>query len=1225
VDGTLYCSAGQYDGKLDGTQGDFIYKSTDGGRTWTKTTTQPSEVVGTHGMGNNGMPITSFLNTNLTTPSAPATQMNIITDIQCPGADGNTVYCTDGYDIFKSTNGGVTWAADVNLFNAGVGANGYIVSISIGYIGTNAYVFAGTSTFGGGGGGGVFVLQESVYNNPWADLNVGTNRPIGTSAPNLAFGGECDVTKVQVDPSFATTQMVMAVVSDYENEVTRVTTKYGSLEWDTTASDVLLKNTVSGAPNPGSTDPFLLTSSIYLPSDFTSNVASGNMVAFVGTDVMPGQFTETGANGFGDVYLCYFGAAPPTTPSPTTAFDLNVAGPNTAFNVSGMSGVGPAASADIMVCGYTNTTGGLPNPTPSVYTTLNGGVTWTVAAKEPTGSVSQLTQGILSEPAPLCSVMLTGVGNAFTTSGAAIVGTHGIDCGLSGTTDFGNTFNTLSPNTTVSGGVNFTSTNVTTVGKISLATDGTIYETSASAGSNCTVEITTVAAGVITAYSYTPGVQYNVGDVVTFHQTGSGNNAHFTVTGTDGYGHITAIGSFSGGTGYTTTSASTTPYSVTTTDVTATPYAFTSAWRYSPTNSAWDRIDSWSLYNVYAPLSPTAYDTVNFNLISTTPAQDAVFIANSSGSPPANQLYRSTNKGQIWMQWGQQVPTTNGAISSWLVINSSTVLVGVTGNGTTTGGVIFTTTNGAVWQLRQAFSNATVEVSNIVLAPNGNYLAAGCDSLGDINIAQSSTSGVTWTSSDTGTATRQTGAVNAYIGAAADYATSGIVYYCGDFPGIYFSTVGGTVNRADNVATWDKSSIASTGLITAPGGPGLTPEGTGMEYATTAAGVLRVKGRVATTAPTATAELIPNPTGQTLTGLYVSTSSVGNVTLYAIGSNNSIYSYTDTLNGTVAGVAVPAATLTTNPTSTSTTPSSAVINWTAVPNATNYFIIVDNTAQWTNLYDAENGVANSTVAAWAITATNSVTFTQRFVPNTSYYVTVWALRDNTTTPFVLANFGAGGTTAGGTTPTYLQQTFALSTFGGAITFTPPLQVPTTPINLVPALGSTISPVNPNFDWMSVTGATSYTLQITTASDPGFASPVYANSAVPAVSGPTANFTYVGTLAYNASYIWRVMANGTTGSTWVNGNFYTALAVVPPVTVTQAATPPTPTIIITAPAPITITQAAPPVTPTLTVTQPVYTLVQPTATTPTYIWVIVAVGAVLTLAVIVLIIRTRRVV
>jgi hypothetical protein len=1208
VDGTLYTSAGQYNGKNDGTQGDFIYKSTDFGRSWIKTTTQPSETTGT------GLPI-PFPATNTTSGGLPATQMNIITDIQCPGTDGNTVYVTDGYDIFKSVNGGVTWSADVNLFNAGVNAHGTIVSISIGYIGTNAYVFAGTTTWGGGGD--VFVLQESVYNNPWADLNVGSNRPTTSNVPNEDFSLNCDVTKVQVDPAFATTQMVMAVVTDYTNHVTRVTTKYGSLEWDTTANDILLKNTIYGAPNTNNTDPVLLASSIYLPSDFTSNVASGNMVAFVGTDVMPFSSTENptygAGNGFGDVYLCYFGPAPATTPNPTNAFDLNVAGQNTAFNVSGMSGVGTAAGADIMVSGYTNQASGsfagYPNGTPLVYVTKNGGVTWTAAAKEPTGGVSQLTE-VLPAWAPLCSVM---VKSDFASSGTAIVGTEGTDCGLSGTTDFGNTFNTLSPNTSVAGAVNFTSTNVTGVSKISLATDGTIYETSYSSGSGATATAAVNGSGTITGLTLvTFGVQFVNGETVNLTQTGSSNTATATVT-TDGFGHLTGITVAIAGTGYTTAAGKIV--------IAGTTQRY-SAWRYSPTNLSWDRINSWSLYAVYTLASPPVYtNPVAFNLIATTPAQDAVFISNNAN----NQLYRSIDKGQTWTQWGQQVPTTSGAIDSWLVINPSTVLIGAIGNGSTTGGVIWTTTNGAVWIQRQAFKNTSVAVTDIRLAPNGDYLAAGRDSAGDINVAKSSSSGVTWTSDDH---SGLTVASTAYIGAAADYATSGIVYYTGDSAGIYYSTITGATTpptpiRADNSNAYAQSASAS-GLITSPGGPGFAAEGTGMAYATvtgtsSTSGVVRVRGRVDTTVLTSVAELIPDPISNNasvaVAGLYVSTSSVGNVTLFAVGTDNKIYSYTDTLNGAVAGVAASNVTTANTGILNVTTPSSATIQWTAVPNATNYFVIIDNTAAWTNLYLAEANIGAPTVAASAVVSTNSVTFTQKFTPTITYYVSVWALKNNTLGT-------ANPVTLTLTTVTSLMGTNVISTFGGTVTFNPPLQVPITPMNLVPVLGSTISPVSPNFDWQSVTGATSYTLQLTTASDAGFASPVYVNSTIPVNSGPTVSFTYTGTLSYNTSYIWRVMANGTTNSTWVYGNFYTALVVTPPVTVSVA---PVPTIIITQQPAVTITQAAPVPTPVYTLPQATILIQQPTAQTPTYIWIIVGVGALLTLAVIILIIRTRRVV
>jgi hypothetical protein len=236
-------------------------------------------------------------------------------------------------------------------------------------------------------------------------------------------------------------------------------------------------------------------------------------------------------------------------------------------------------------------------------------------------------------------------------------------------------------------------------------------------------------------------------------------------------------------------------------------------------------------------------------------------------------------------------------------------------------------------------------------------------------------------------------------------------------------------------------------------------------------------------------------------------------------------------------------------------------------------------------------------------------------PGTLYYVSVWALCDNTvtyTSPLPITSFMYAGTSS----------------------FTTPLAYPTTPMNLVPALGATNVPVQPNFAWAAVTGATAYTLDITTATDVNFASPIYHNAAIPNVVGqPTVTWNYTGAaLANNTSYIWRVKATGST-SAWVLGNFTTIPAVVPPVTVTnppaitltQAAANPVPTIILSQQPAVTVTVGSP-VTPVitfpgLTVTQ----LPAETPPTPAYIWIIVGVGALLTLAVIILIIRTRRVV
>jgi photosystem II stability/assembly factor-like uncharacterized protein len=116
-----------------------LYKSVDGGRTWTKLTIA-------------GLPNAAGWATT-------------ITDIVCSSVDADTVYVTDGFDIYKTTNGGTTWVVLSNLFGS-IAAAGLITSIDVGYLGTNPFIFASTSTFGGAGGG-VYVAEEAVYGLGW--------------------------------------------------------------------------------------------------------------------------------------------------------------------------------------------------------------------------------------------------------------------------------------------------------------------------------------------------------------------------------------------------------------------------------------------------------------------------------------------------------------------------------------------------------------------------------------------------------------------------------------------------------------------------------------------------------------------------------------------------------------------------------------------------------------------------------------------------------------------------------------------------------------------------------------------------------------------------------------------------------------------------------------------------------------------------------------------------
>ncbi|MDV2989075.1 MAG: hypothetical protein P3T54_02785 [Dehalogenimonas sp.] len=145
-------------------------------------------------------------------------------------------------------------------------------------------------------------------------------------------------------------------------------------------------------------------------------------------------------------------------------------------------------------------------------------------------------------------------------------------------------------------------------------------------------------------------------------------------------------------------------------------------------------------------------------------------------------------------------------------------------------------------------------------------------------------------------------------------------------------------------------------------------------------------------------------------------------------------------------------------------------------------------------------------------------------------------------------------------------------------------------NLAPPPAAQDVPTNPSFQWSPIPGATGYVVEVGT--DSGFTNPQR-------FSSPIAAFAWPGSPLNNgAVYYWRVAAQTATGqSAWVSGVFTTAAAAQPQVTVTQTAQPG-----------ITLTQ-----------------LGAPDAEVPTYIWLIIGIGGILTILVTVLIVRTRAVV
>ena len=167
-----------------------------------------------------------------------------------------------------------------------------------------------------------------------------------------------------------------------------------------------------------------------------------------------------------------------------------------------------------------------------------------------------------------------------------------------------------------------------------------------------------------------------------------------------------------------------------------------------------------------------------------------------------------------------------------------------------------------------------------------------------------------------------------------------------------------------------------------------------------------------------------------------------------------------------------------------------------------------------------------------------------------------------------------------------------------------------PTNAVPANGATGVDVNTTFTWPAVSG-TNVTYEFVIAEETGqtdkFAIIDYSATC------PTNATPLREQLKYNTQYWWRVRAtNGTVTSGWSTFFFTTEAA---PVTTTATTGP----VITIPPATSTV----------ITITQPVtsITLTQPSTSNsipPALLWAVIAIGAILIIAVIVLIVRTRRI-
>jgi len=154
----------------------------------------------------------------------------------------------------------------------------------------------------------------------------------------------------------------------------------------------------------------------------------------------------------------------------------------------------------------------------------------------------------------------------------------------------------------------------------------------------------------------------------------------------------------------------------------------------------------------------------------------------------------------------------------------------------------------------------------------------------------------------------------------------------------------------------------------------------------------------------------------------------------------------------------------------------------------------------------------------------------------------------------------------------------------------------------PVNGGSIDSTSPAFSWTPAVGATMYQFQLST--DPAFGTTLADEQVAAAGIMPAV------TLDRGSTYFWRFRAIEPIEGGWSTvANFIVAM---------EAAAPTPPVVIETVPAPQINIPAAPPAT---VVEIPPAPAVEKIA--PAYIWAIIIIGAVLVIAVIVLIVRTRR--
>jgi hypothetical protein len=259
-----------------------------------------------------------------------------------------------------------------------------------------------------------------------------------------------------------------------------------------------------------------------------------------------------------------------------------------------------------------------------------------------------------------------------------------------------------------------------------------------------------------------------------------------------------------------------------------------------------------------------------------------------------------------------------------------------------------------------------------------------------------------------------------------------------------------------------------------------------------------------------------------------------------------------------------------------------IYRWSRISTATHYDLWIAFDEDFIEVVLKENGIASTSSTVVEIIGPNnasSVSTTNLvYAPGTTYY---WKVR-------------ASGPV---TSPWSATRSFTVS---GTI-----------PFGIIsPASGGTEVSLTPTLMWTAYAEALSYELQIAEAGDDEFITPIQSKSVLTTVYAIPADIA----LEYSTSYLWRVRA--VTGEPYLVGKVVvipTGPWVISAFTTMAEPVEPTPPVVI---------QPTPPTETDVVVVEVPVSEPQPI---PSYLlWTIIGIGAVLVVALIVLIVRTRRV-